>query len=74
MAELKGISKEDEMTVEEYLGHSGRLCPYCRSRDIFLNWSACQIDSLQGHVHCCDCSKEWTETYKLTGVLELEND
>ena len=58
---------------KEYIKKGGIRCPYCRSEDI-QTVSSIEADDYGAtqRVDCRNCKEEWTDIYKLVGIIEQE--
>ena len=58
--------------IENYIKGDGLECPYCGCNDLSVGRIGEPSDGAVAfqNIECCDCHKEWTEEYTLTGITE----
>jgi hypothetical protein len=65
----KQIDVLDAAREQDYLDHSGQICPFCRDRKITATGQV-EMDGASGfqNVHCMVCGREWMDIVELVGV------
>jgi hypothetical protein len=62
----------DEKRVQKYVNNGGNCCPQCEATDLEGTFVEVQSGSAYQRVSCNDCGAAWTDTYTLTGFIDLE--
>jgi len=63
------------MTNEQekmYLFNSGTMCPFCESD--YLEGGSLNVEDTTAlqTIHCLDCNKQWTDTFRRISAKELK--